>query len=248
MEQKKQTVPPWDNTKHLEEVRECAQKGAKSITPRQEIIDDAASIVFFRYVNRNMSLSSDRQPVLNRPAWAYRSGRSEAIRLLNRDRKVVSLDTGGTLDSSESDQSDSFRDAICKSESPDHITARADAIEKIPQLLAIFEEKVVANLTPDDKRTYDAWYLDWKTEEELAAVLGIRPRSVRQRWHRLVTNIHKSFIATVQDWEGPAGEYGEILRTPAHFMGLLELLKIRNKKGPKHIAQFIESVSSTPIE
>lgn len=232
-------------TRLLGDVRRSALAGALSVIPvaRVDVVDDIVSWALVEVARRHEQIDiHGGKRILQPTAYAYRIAQREAVHWLEDEKKVVSLDVKPFQlnDSHSNGGGVSFSDFIEGIIEP-NLVLREELLEGLPELLGRFQQKIINLLQAEDKKFFELYFIKRLSVQEVADELGIFPKSVMQKWRRLLSALHESLLADLRTW--PLGKelFLDVFQDFDRVAELLCLLRLFLEEGLDAVKALIES-------
>jgi RNA polymerase sigma factor (sigma-70 family) len=225
------------------EVRRSAYRGARSIIPngRHDVIQDIVSWALLTIASRRANPKA--KVILKPTSYAYRIARREALHWIQHEQKVISFEAIHAPNVEPINVGVSEKD-IAEGIVEPAIVIRQELVEALPELFERFQEKVLGQLSDEDKRFFQLYFLDRLPQEKLAEALGVQPKSVIQRWRRLLISMHKGLLSELCSWALGRDLYFDILRDHDRAAEFLCLLRLFIQEGFEAVKALIDSIGS----
>jgi RNA polymerase sigma factor (sigma-70 family) len=228
----------------LREIRKSACAGAASVIARIDVIEDIASWSLLAIARRHGQPDSNGviSHIANPRAYAFRIARNEAQRWLKQENQNVSLDVA-PFENGSPDDGERANDAILDGIIEPNIVVRQEYIDALPELFERFREKVLDRLPEGDREFFHLYFIEKLPPDDLAKALGVQPKSLAQRWRRLLLGLHQGLVDELNSWSLGKELFYDILHDHDRIVEFLCLLRLFIQEGFDAVKDLIDSIA-----
>jgi RNA polymerase sigma factor (sigma-70 family) len=205
-------------------VRHAAAQGAKQILVHQDAIQEAASEVVSKWIERLEKGDPPESP----ENWAFVCGKNYALHELRMQARFVEMPD----DLSETLGYQAPGNVDLESPSAFQALTADEAAQAIRDLLDLTNRIIQSKADALTKRIVDYHYLEHLTFAEIAVETGLSEAAVRKRWSRLLWTVADDLIAEIRADAKLSSLFSALLNDRQEFRtAILGLFSIVSAKG-----------------